>query len=62
MRSSADDMRMTYVRADNMWTMFRTTYVIHQPNLQLSLTLVSSARRLHETSSPEIFPVKQQLC
>ena len=74
MRSSADDVRMTYVPADDMrttyppvddvqmmfWMMFWMTYVIRQPNLQRNLTLVSSAHRLQETSVPRQFPVKEQ--
>ena len=39
---------------------FRMTYVIHQPNLTRSLTLVSSAHRPHEISTGNIFPLKEQ--
>ena len=81
MRSSADDVWMTYVPADDMQTTylpaddmqmtFQMTYVIHQPNLQQNLTLVSFAHCLHivhmssahcphEISNPKIFPLKEQ--
>ena len=70
MRSSADDVWMTYVPADNvrmmyspaddMQMMFRMTYVICQRNLQRNLTLMSSARHPHEISTPKIFPLKEQ--
>ena len=63
MRSSADDVQMTYVPADDMQRTdmpmddvqmtyppaddMQMTFVIRQPNLQQNLTLVSSACHLH---------------
>ena len=84
MRSAADNMRMTYPPADDMQMTYppadiRTMSGWHMssasPNLQRSLTLVSSAHRhivlhvvrvihrlhrTHETSVPRLFQVKQQ--
>ena len=53
-------LRMTCRWCTCLRMMFLMTYVIHQPNLQWNLTLVSSACRPHEISTPKIFPLKEQ--
>ena len=70
MRSSADDVRMTYTPADNMQMMYSPaddvwmTYVIWQPKSPMKshsrVICTSSACHLHETSVPRLFQVKQQ--
>ena len=56
----ADNMRMTYMPADNVQMMSGWHMSSTSQNLQQSLTLVSSAHRLHETSVPRLFSVKEQ--
>ena len=71
MCACADDMQMMYPPADNMRMTSRQHMSSTSPNLQWSLTLVSSAchpcivhmssmHRRHETSVPRLFQVKQQ--
>ena len=67
----ADDMWMMYLPADDVWM----TYVIRQPKSPTKshsrvicmsfmhrphVVRASSARRMHETSVPRLFQVKQQ--